>query len=478
LKTERFWPYVLPFPIDAKQRRLVWTILQSKVGMSILMRMRMDARTYQQELIKEAPYSNKSIIEYLKKMVMAHILDQGMEPHLTDKKKRIWMKWYQPTQLGRWLILFLKQPEKIPPETARKTIEELFQLYSSGIVEVCQKYGFSLDSFHHSLDQHYLREVIQKAPRTKPRVVVYGSAALDTYGSTEKLPAPEETVYVEERGRYPGGMGANVAVALSRLGVPVAFIGKIGSDSAGRLLLESLRQNGVDVSHLFLAELESLQTLILSDGAGKRWLLTLGSPNTAISLTSPDEIDSKPIAESRIVYIGEVFLEVAPALARLAKRRRKTVIYRPGTPYLRFGVDKLRSALENVDIFLLNQLGWHNLKEASPKAKIETPADLLENGPATVIVTKGSEGCEAYTHEGSFAMPVPTTLQAQFKVVDPTGAGDSFSAGVMKGLLLGWELKRAVLYGQVAATITCSRLGATPAFPTVRQVESVFRSLK
>jgi len=445
--------------------------------MSVLMRMKMDARTYQQELIRETPYSNKSIIEYLKKMVMAHILDQGMEPHLTEKKRRIWIKWYTPTQLGRWFILFLKQPEKIPPQTARKTIEELFQLYSSGIVEVCQKYGFSLDSFHHTLDQHYLRRVVQRAPRTKPKVVVYGSVALDTYGSTEKLPAPEETVYVEKKSRYAGGMGANVAVALSRLGVPAAFVGKIGSDPAGRLLLESLRQNGVNVSHLVLAELESLQTIILNDGAGKRWLFALGSPDTAISLTSPDEVDWKPIVESKMVYIGEVFLEVAPALAHFAKKRRKTVVYRPGTPYLRFGVERLGGVLKNVDMFILNQLGWRTLREAS-EAKMETPADLLENGPATIIVTRGAEGCEVYTHEGRFTMPVPVALQTQFKVVDPTGAGDGFSAGVMRGLLLGWELKKAVQYGQVAATITCSRLGATPAFPTGQEVDSLFQSYK
>jgi len=477
MKAERVWPYVLPFPIDAKQRSLIWSILQSKVGMSILMRMKMDARTYQQELIKETPYSNKSIIEYLKKMVMAHTLDQGMESHLTRKRKRIWMKWYTPTQLGRWLILFLKQPEKIPPNTARETVEELFQLYSSGIVQVCQRYGFNLDSFHHTLDQHYLREVTQKAPRTRPKVVVYGSAALDTYSSTDRLPAPEETVYVEKKGTYPGGMGANVAVALSRLNVPAAFVGKIGSDSTGRLLLESLRKNNVDLSHIVLAELESLQTLILNDSAGKRWLFTLGSPHTALSLTSTDEIDPRPITESKMVYIGEVFLEVAPSIARSAKKRRKTVIYRPGTPYLRFGVEKLRSVLKNADVFIVNHLGWRALREAS-KTTTATPADLLKYGPATIIVTKGSEGCEVYTLEGSSAMPVPKTLQTQFKVVDTTGAGDSFSAGVMKALLLEWEFKKAVEYGQVAAAITCSRVGATPAFPTGDEVESVFQSLK
>lgn len=477
MKIKRVWPYVLPFPIDAKQRRLIWSILQSKVGMSLLMQMKMDTRTYQQELIRQMPYSNKSIIEYLKRMVKAQILDQGLEPQSTPKKRRVWIKWYMPTQLGRWFSLFLKQPERIPLKTARKTIEDLFQLYSSGVVEVCQKYDLSLDTFHHTLDQHYFKEVIRKAPKRKAEVVVCGSAALDTYGSTEKLPAPEETVYVEKKGRYAGGMGANVAVALSKLGVPVAFIGKIGSDAAGRFLLERLHQNGVDVSHLVLAELDSLQTFILNDGLGKRWLFTLGSPNTAVSLTSPDEVNWKPVAQSRMVYIGEVFLEVAPVIAKFAKKHQKIVVYRPGTPYMRFGVEKLCDVLENVDIFLMNQLGWHALKEAS-KAKIETPTDLLKNGPTTIIMTKGSEGCEVYTQEGSFAMPVPAIIQRQFKVVDPTGAGDSFSAGVMKGVLLGWELRKTVQYGQVVATLTCSRLGATPAFLTSQMVESVFQNVK
>jgi len=152
LREERVWPYVLPFPIDAKQRRLVWSILQSRVGMSILTRLRLDGRTYQRELIRQTSYSNKSIIQYLKKMVLAGILDDGMEQVATEKK-RIWVKWYMPTQLGRWFILFLKNPDEIPSDLARKTIEELFELYSSSIVEVCERYGLKLDFFHLILDK-------------------------------------------------------------------------------------------------------------------------------------------------------------------------------------------------------------------------------------------------------------------------------------------------------------------------------------
>lgn len=152
MSKEHVWPYVLPFPTDAKQRRLVWSILQSHVGMSVLTKLKLDERTYQRELIRQTSYSNKSIIEYLKKMVKAGILEEGLE-QVATRRKRIWIKWYVPTQLGKWFILFLKNPDEIPSDLARKTLEELFRLYASSIVEVSEKYGLSLDFFHQILDK-------------------------------------------------------------------------------------------------------------------------------------------------------------------------------------------------------------------------------------------------------------------------------------------------------------------------------------
>ena len=152
LRTEQVWPYVLPFPTDAKQRRMIWSIVQSRVGMEILTKLKLDTRTYQRTLIKQTPYSNKSIIEYLKKMTLAGILDEGKETVKTQNK-RVWVKWYVPTKLGGWLILFLKNPDDIPSDLAKKTIQELFELYSSSILEVCEKYGLDIDFFHKILDK-------------------------------------------------------------------------------------------------------------------------------------------------------------------------------------------------------------------------------------------------------------------------------------------------------------------------------------
>ncbi|MDH5438946.1 MAG: hypothetical protein OEX76_08635 [Candidatus Bathyarchaeota archaeon] len=157
MKVEKIWPYVIPFPLDAEKRKLIWSILQSKVGMSILMKLSLEDRTYQQNLIRVTPYSNKSIIEYLKRMVSAGMLEEGMKQAKTVKR-RVWVKWYKPTRLGRWFILFLKPPKEIPPDLAKKTIEELFLVYSSSIVDVCEKYGINLDSFHRVLNEQYLKK--------------------------------------------------------------------------------------------------------------------------------------------------------------------------------------------------------------------------------------------------------------------------------------------------------------------------------
>ena len=78
------WHYILPFPLETGKRKLIWSVLQSKVGKSLLMNMTLEGQTYQKDLINGTSYSNKSIIDYLKRMVSAGILEQGMERLITE----------------------------------------------------------------------------------------------------------------------------------------------------------------------------------------------------------------------------------------------------------------------------------------------------------------------------------------------------------------------------------------------------------
>ena len=151
------WHYILPFPLENEKRKLIWSVLQSKVGKSLLMNMKVNERTYQKDLIAGTSYSNKSIIEYLKRMVSADMLEQGME-QITTGKRKVRIKWYLPTQLGRWFILFLKPTEELPPELVRKIIEDIFHVYASSIVEVCENFGINIDVFRKILDKEYINK--------------------------------------------------------------------------------------------------------------------------------------------------------------------------------------------------------------------------------------------------------------------------------------------------------------------------------
>lgn len=101
MKDNRVWPYVLPFPLEPTKRKLILSVLQSRMGVNILTSIRIDARTFQHDLIRSLHYSNKSIIKYLKQMVNVGILEEGMERE-AERGKAVWMKWYTPTSLGRW----------------------------------------------------------------------------------------------------------------------------------------------------------------------------------------------------------------------------------------------------------------------------------------------------------------------------------------------------------------------------------------
>jgi hypothetical protein len=151
------WHYILPFPLENEKRRLIWSVLQSKVGKSLLMTMKLEGRTYQRDLINGTSYSNKSIIEYLKRMVSADMLEQGMEQVATGKRK-VRIKWYVPTKLGKWFILLLKPTEEISPDLVRTTIEEIFHVYASSIVELCENFGININVFRNILNSEYSKK--------------------------------------------------------------------------------------------------------------------------------------------------------------------------------------------------------------------------------------------------------------------------------------------------------------------------------
>jgi len=150
-----FWPYILPLPKKApKQYQVLSSVFGSKVALGILKLASPSKKVYQKDLInKLKPHSNKTVIENLKILVSAEVLEEGMEKAVI-KGKVAWVKWYQPTFLGKWISLLILPPGRLPKEEVKGIVRELFNLYVQNSMKLCTTYG---------IDPILLKETFEEA---------------------------------------------------------------------------------------------------------------------------------------------------------------------------------------------------------------------------------------------------------------------------------------------------------------------------
>ncbi len=470
---EELWPWILPLPKETKEQyEILLSVFKSKVSLDILLNMDVNKKNYQKELVEKIPHSNKSIINVLKKFVRAGILEQGTEKIKVDGKE-VWVKYYTLTFLGKYLKLLLTPIDRLSPKDVKEIVEELFYFYAKSIAKLCFDFNISHEVFHNILNKLYLTETIKrlKDSRKKIKAAVFGSAALDFIIPLNEIPVGhDQTITVRGFISDVGGSAANVAMALSRLEVPTAFSGKIGGDYGGRKIVETMLNENVDISSIVIdEELQTPQSIVLVGNNGEKRIIVLLRDNPALSLSSPSEINWSLIDECKIVYIGEVFVEVASTIASYAKSSGKWIVYRPITPYAKMGIKKLESIINNVTTLILNEANWNLLKKSM--STLDLPKSLLNLGPKEVIITRGSKGVKVYTINESFEIP-----SFNVKAVDTTGAGDAFVAGYIKARLEGKSLREAIKYALAVAAITTTKLGVRTSLPRADQVEEFIKN--
>jgi len=262
----------------------------------------------------------------------------------------------------------------------------------------------------------------------------------------------------------PGGSAANVANAIAKLGLCVSLIGKVGGDPAGKRLLAALQGSGVDTQHVIVdSRSTTIQTFITIVKGDKR-IFVLKRPDTALSI-SPSEVNWEQIKNSKSFYIGDTFLEVAEKAAEVGHSLKKLMVYRPAHPQLKTGIGSLKKVLENIDVFIINSEGWRILQKNS---ELQNPSQILTLGGKYVIVTKGARGVSIYHEGGETNIPA-----SEVKAVDPTGAGDVFSATLIKYMLEGKAIKEASVYASAASAISIQKVGAQTHPPSSEEIEDL-----
>jgi sugar/nucleoside kinase (ribokinase family) len=274
----------------------------------------------------------------------------------------------------------------------------------------------------------------------------------------DRLPAAGELVATDDFLTQPGGCAANTAIDLARLGVQASVCGSVGDDAYGEIVLRDLREHGIDTSAVVTTPgtPTSKTVMLLVRGEDRRFVHTFGAN---ASLTAAD-IPATALADACVVYIGGYLVLPRLDRAELAERLREArahgarVVLDVVVPAdeRRSSSDSLAELLPLVDYFIPND------HEGAALTGRDRPAEQAKAfaalGARTVVITLGERGVHVRAADVAFDMPAP-----RMTVVEPSGAGDAFAAGLIAGILEGWELAEAVRFASVLGGSACTALG-------------------
>jgi ribokinase len=295
------------------------------------------------------------------------------------------------------------------------------------------------------------------------RVVVVGSANADLVVSVQRRPGAGETVLGGELVTLPGGKGANQAVAAARLGAAISFVGRVGDDAHGRLLLESLRGAGVDVAEVGTGSEPTGVAIILLTPDGDNSIVVAPGANGALT---PDHVLTSTVTGADVLLLQREVDPVTSLAAALACRGRVLLNLAPSGPMP-------AQLLQRTDVLVVNEHEAADLLDgvdAGSLDPVDAASRLRELGPAAVVITLGADGAVAADAAGSHRVHSPKVA-----VVDTTGAGDAFTGALAWRLAAGDGLPAALTVAVRVGALAVTRPGAQPSFPSAAELERLPR---
>jgi ribokinase len=284
----------------------------------------------------------------------------------------------------------------------------------------------------------------------RPSIVVVGSVNLDFVARAERLPVAGETITGAELQRFPGGKGANQALAARRLGADVSLIACVGNDAEAEAALALLRESGVDLSGCVVhASAPTGVALIAVSAAGENQIVVAPGANrelaaAGIRLPAADalicqlEVPVPTLTAVIASFDGTICINLAPA-AKVPD-----------------------DVLDRADVLIVNQ------------TEARFYGDRLYRTGALVVETHGAAGAAIFRDGEQVASASAPPVDA----VDTTGAGDCFTAALTVQLAAGRELQDALEFACAAGAAAAMKPGAQPALPVREEVDALLRQAK
>ncbi|MGH2892419.1 MAG: carbohydrate kinase family protein [Solirubrobacteraceae bacterium] len=298
--------------------------------------------------------------------------------------------------------------------------------------------------------------------------LVISDASMDiAFGQAETL--------VEQAELTIGGSGAIMACAAARLGLRTALAGLVGADQFGEFMRRAVSERGVDVSGVVISDTVHTGLTVVLARPGDRALLTFPG---AIAAMTADRVDPGLLSRARHVHVSSFFLQTGlmsglAGVLRSARAAGATTSVDPNWDPAGNWDSGLGDLLGEVDILLPNAVEVCRIAGVADPAA--AAAELAADGPV-VAVKLGAAGALAVPAGGGDPVRA-TPPQRLVDPVDAVGAGDSFDAGLLAGLLQGDPIEKALALACACGTLSMRAAGGTAAQPTLAEARAVTRQI-
>lgn len=301
-------------------------------------------------------------------------------------------------------------------------------------------------------------------------VVVLGSIDVDTTYHVNRFPQPGETIAAQSKSSAPGGKGANQAVAAARSGAQTAFVGAVGSDNEGQYMLEALKENDIDTSHINIDKYHGTGSAAITlDANGQNDIMVYGGANQAMQPGEFGDLSELLTHTDFLIAQFETPQAVALDLFKQAKEQGVTTVLNPAPAH-----EIMPELLQYTDVIAPNETECALLTgiELTDEDSMLKSADYFrERGVKHLLITLGDRGVFYSTPDDHGLVPA-----FKVKAVDTTAAGDTFIGALCSQLEKDLaNVEDSLRYAQRASSLTVQRMGAMPSIPTGEDVKAALK---
>jgi len=307
---------------------------------------------------------------------------------------------------------------------------------------------------------------------TGPDVIALGEILVEIMRTKKDIPHTEVGEY---SGPYPSGAPAIFIDVVARLGVKCGFIGIVGDDDFGRLLIDRLRNDGVETEYVKVKSgFTTGTTFVMYYSSGSRKFI-FHLRHAAAGQLSPADLDPNYVSKAKLVHVmgsslavSELSRNACYEAVRIVKRAGGVVTFDPNLRPELLSIEEIQwlcaPVMRVCDVVLPSGAEAEAL--TGLKDPVEAAKVLLKTGPKIAVIKLGEKGAIIMTRD-------EIIRESAFDVVelDPTGAGDVYDGAFVVGMLEGWPLKRTAKFASAAGAIKVTKFGPMEGPRSRREVE-------